>query len=217
MAVLAGGALLASGVGLCNAWVLRSARGRMFEHVEQVPSAPVAIVLGARVYADGPSITLRDRLAAALALYRAGKVQRILVSGDHRAHRYDEVNTMHAWLREQGVPDGDIFLDHAGFRTLDTMQRAARVFGVRRAVVCTQRFHLGRSLFLAEHAGIDAFGLVADRRTYRARRANLIREVGARTVAFGDALVWQRQPAVLGPPVPITGDSRASHDYRTGP
>ena len=125
----------------------------------------VAIVPGARVFEDGtPSHALADRLHAALELYRAGRVQKILVSGDHGSGIYDEVNAMHAWLLDRGVSPEAIYLDHAGFRTLDTMFRASEVFKVRRAVICTQRFHLPRSVFLARAAGIDAVGLEADRR-----------------------------------------------------
>ena len=179
----------------------------------QVPEKTVAMVLGARVWADGtPSASLEDRLAAALSLYRAKKVSRILVTGDNGQSSYNEVAVMHRWLVAQGVPSTAIFADHAGFRTHDSMQRAAKVFEVTKAIVCTQEFHLPRALFLAHAAGIDAVGVTANRRWYRARWKNKVREAMARLVAVGDVWVWGREPRYLGQKIPITGDARASHD-----
>ncbi len=205
----------AAGVGL-NVWVSWATRGLVFEGVESVPGRTVAIVLGARVYADGtPSLSLEDRLEAALALHRAGKVRKVLVSGDHGNPEYDEVNAMWRWMVEHGVPEEDLFLDHAGFRTLDTMERAARVFGVHDAVVCTQRYHLGRSLFLARQAGIDAVGVVADRRVYGSRVKNAFREFAARAVAVLDVHVLGTEPRHLGDRYDISGDGRETHDQWT--
>jgi SanA protein len=176
----------------------------------------VAIVLGARVYADGsPSPILEDRLATARDLYLRGQVRKVIVSGDHSLGDYDEVNAMHAWLVARGVPSRDVFLDHAGLRTWDTMARAARVFGVRDAVVCTQRFHLARSVFLAERTGIDAVGAVADRRRYRSARFDRVREFFARNRAVLDGYLPGSRPRHLGPPIPIEGDASASHDRNT--
>jgi len=173
-------------------------------------------VPGARVHPDGrPYPVLVDRLEAARRLYEAGKVRRILVSGDHAQKGYDEPNGMRRWLLDRGVPSEDVFMDHAGVRTLDTMQRAAHVFEVRDAVVCTQRFHLARSVFLARQAGIDAVGIVADRRTYGDPRYNAAREMLARTRAFADVYVLGAEPQHLGDPIPIDGDARATHDRAT--
>jgi SanA protein len=211
----AGGALLmASGTPwLANAIIDRYCFRRLYAEVADVPSRQVAIVLGARVSPDGaPSAVLADRLAAALDLYRAERAEKILVSGDHQAPEYDETNAMARWLSERGVPAEDLFTDHAGLRTLDTMERAARVFQVTNAVVCTQDFHLRRSVFLARRAGIDAVGFVADRRRYAHARANESREALAKVVAVLDSFVWRRGPKHLGHPIPISGDARASHD-----
>lgn len=174
-----------------NRWVSRAGSAGWCDP-KTTPPLPVAIVLGARVYRDGTvSLTLEDRLQTAVELYRTGKVQRILVSGDHRTPANDEPLTMRRWLLDRGVPDQDIFLDHAGFRTLDTMQRAARVFQVRQAAVCTQEFHLARALFLARRAGIEAIGVPADRRRYRYHYQNRTREFFARARAFVDSYVWE--------------------------
>src|SRR5690606_29237331 len=115
----------ATGTGLSlmvNHWIRREAAPRISADLAAVPARNVAIVPGAKVYDDGrPSATLEDRLETARRLYATGKVQRILVSGDHRTDAYDEVNAMQRWLLEHGVPARDVFMDHAGLRTLDTM------------------------------------------------------------------------------------------------
>ncbi len=140
---------------------------------------------------------------AAIALCCARKSPRILVSGDHGTGSYDEVNAMRRYLEGHGVPAEHIFMDHAGFTTYDTLYRAREVFGVRRAVVVTQRFHLTRSLFVADALGIDAEGVVADRRPYTLAslvRSN-VREVGARVKAAVQSLATPL-PRYLGPRIP---------------
>lgn len=209
------------GVLVASAWLVRRTASYVHRSLGDVPARTVAIVPGCRVYADGsPSATLEDRLAAALELYEAGKVERILVSGDHGRRGYDEVGVMHRWLSERGVPDDHVFLD-AGFRTLDTMQRAARVFEVRDAVICTQEFHLPRSIFLAREAGIDAIGYVADRRVYEAERTNEARELLAHARALLDVYVLHTEPKHLGDAMPIkrlrgrgTGERRSPVPWR---
>lgn len=212
--VTAGAAAALLGVPLIvSAWMVRRAASDVYTDVAAVPARAVAIVPGARVYRDGtPSPVLEDRLETARALYAAGRVRRVLVSGDHGTPGYDEVNAMQRWLLARGVPARDVFLDHAGFRTLDTMERAARVFRVRDAVVCTQRFHLPRAVFLARGAGIDAVGLVADRRRYTNARADAARELLARNRAVFDRYLLRARPRFLGPPIPIDGDAARSHD-----
>lgn len=214
--VLIAGGVVAGGMAAASWWIGRQTRGLVYREAARVPERYVAIVPGARVTREGePYPSLEDRLHAALELHRAGKVRRILVSGDHRSDGYDEVNGMARWLRARGVPEGDLFLDHAGLRTHDTMQRAARVFRVREAVVCTQAFHLPRSVWLARQAGIDAVGLVADRRQYRKARLDAVRETFARTKAVLDIYVLRTEPRFLGDEIPIDGDARRTHDRWT--
>src|SRR4051812_17011376 len=157
-------ALMAMAVGAANAIVLLGGRGAKTD-VEALPHAPVALVLGAFVEPRGrPSGMLEDRLRGAAALYRAGRVDRVLASGDHGRRDYDEVNAMRHELVRLGVPDRDVFTDHAGFATLDSVVRAREVFGVRSAIVVTQAFHLPRALWLARQAGPAAYGPAAGRR-----------------------------------------------------
>jgi SanA protein len=185
-----------------NLGVRRAARS-FVHHPAAGVTAPVVIVPGASVHRDGsPSPQLADRLETALGLVRAGQVKHVLVSGA-RDGAYDEAAAMRRWLIQRGVPREAIAGDPAGFRTLDTMERAARVFGVKRAVVCTQAFHLPRAVFLARRAGIEAVGVVADRRPGNVRGADHVREAVATLLAVVDSYVLRRQPRVLGPPQPL--------------
>lgn len=177
-----------------------------------VQPAQAALVLGAYVFPDGrPSAMVEDRLIMAESLYKAGKVKKILISGDHGRVEYDEVNAMRRYLEAKGVPTADIFMDHAGFDTYDSMYRARDVFQVHSAVVVTQRFHLPRAVWLARQMGLEAEGVVADRWVYDKASYYEAREVLARVKAFGEWL-FQRKPVFLGPVIPITGDGRATHD-----
>lgn len=210
----AGVVLLALAVVGANAVVLLDARGRTVAEADPAaaPRAQVALVLGAQVKPDGtPSAMLADRIDAAADLHRAGRVEKLLLSGDHGRVGYDEVGTMRGALLRRGVPAEDLFTDHAGFDTWDSAQRARRVFGARSAIVVTQRFHLSRALFAARRAGLDATGYPADRaRGYGRVMTRLrTREWLARVKVTGDALTGAR-PRFLGPPIALDGDGRRS-------
>lgn len=190
--VLFGGLL----VGGANAWVRIDVAGHTFGTVD-APSAPVALVLGAGLRSDGtPSPYLAQRLDDAITLYRAGKVPSILVSGDNGTREHDEPTAMLEYLVAAGVPARAVTRDYAGFDTYDSCARAKRVFGVTRALVVTQQFHLPRAVFLCRQVGIDAVG-VADAHE-AVRPAFLLREIPAGVKAAWDAL-WQPDPHILGP------------------
>lgn len=205
--------LLVLGVVGANAAVLLDARGRTaVAKPSAVPRAQVALVLGAQVKPDGrPSAMLADRIAAAADLHRAGRVEKLLLSGDHGRVRYDEVGTMRRALLRRGVPAEDLFTDHAGFDTWDSAQRARRVFEARSVVVVTQRFHLSRALFAARRGGLEATGYPADRRQGYGRVMTKlrVREWLARVKVAGDA-VTGAQPRFLGPRIAVEGDGRRS-------
>ena len=207
------GGFLATGaviVGVANAVVLLGAGGAGHDPA-RAPHAQVALVLGALVQPDGrPSAMLADRLDAAAALYRDRRVDRVLVSGDHGRLDYDEVNAMRRELVHRGVPDADIFTDHAGFDTWSSMVRARKVFQVRSAIVVTQGFHMARALWLGKRAGLDVHGLAADRSGYGIEgKKSDVREILARVKAVED-VVTNAKPRFLGPKVPITGSAQAS-------
>lgn len=197
-------------VALANVYVLTKGGGSASE-VADVPHAEVAIVPGALVKPDGEmSAMLADRVEQASRLWHAGKVEKVLVSGDHGAWVYDEPDTMRKALVRDGVAPEDVFEDHAGFDTWATMVRARSIFGVRDAVVITQGFHMPRALYLADAAGIDATGLTADLHTWGAQgRKSSVREVLSRVKAVAD--VTLDTPAMAGPKIPITtADGRES-------
>lgn len=180
------------------------ARGKLHV-VENAPKTRVAIVFGAGLTRDGsPTIVLRDRVTTAVNLYKSGKVDKLLMSGDNRFIYYNEPGAMMSYAISLGVPRDDIVLDYAGRRTYDTCYRARHIFGVTEAVLVTQRFHLPRALFTCNSLGIHASGVLADQRTYRksALVAWNVREVPATFMALVD--VWLRRPVpVLGKPEPI--------------
>jgi SanA protein len=192
-----------------NGLVLLDARGDAVASVAAVPRAQAALVLGAQVKPDGtPSAMLADRIDAAADLYHAGKVDKLLLSGDHGRWAYDEVGTMRRELLARGVPARDLFTDHAGFDTWDSAQRAKRVFGVESVVVVTQRFHMARALYAAHRAGLRASGYVADRRSYGSVMGRLrLREALARVKVVADAFTGA-DPRFLGARLPIGGDGR---------
>lgn len=185
--------------GASVAWARSGTDGYVFGEGD-VPEAPVALVLGAQVYSTGvPSPFLEARLAIAQRLLETGKVRAILVSGDHRAWRYDEPGAMLRWLSDRGVPRTKIAMDHAGFDTYDSCVRAVKVFGVRRAIVVTQTYHLPRAVHLCRRSGIEAYG-VGDDTVRQFRRPWLIssnREHGACVKAVVD-VVSGRDPVFLG-------------------
>jgi len=202
----------ALGIAAANGWMLVTARSVMHETPESVPEAQVAIVFGALVYRDGTlSQVTRDRVDAGVELYKAGRVGKLLISGDHGRPGYDEVNAMRRHALAAGVPPEDIFMDHAGFSTYDTVARARRVFQVESAVLVTQRFHLPRALWLARRCGIEASGFVADQRVYRTRRRMALRETAARVKDFAKGLA-RPDPIFLGDPLPISGDGCCTVD-----
>ena len=143
--------------------------------VEEPPR--IAIVFGARVWEDGtPSNVLYDRVLTAVELYRAGRVKKLLMSGDNPTHEYDEPTAMKRTAMELGVPESDIVLDFAGRRTYDTCYRAKEIFEVKKAILVTQEFHQARSLYLCNNLGVDSIGITANRRKYLGERRWAVRE-----------------------------------------
>lgn len=193
-----------------NAYVAFGVRGQTVDSVSDAPHAQAAIVPGALVHSDGKmSQMLADRVRVGAQLYLAGKVDRVIVSGDHGTWAYDEPGTMRRALQQMGVPAAAIFTDHAGFNTWATMKRARTIFGVESAIVVTQQFHLTRALYLADSAGLNAHGLSADLHPYGDKGLqSTLREIPARVKAFGQA---ETDATVTpGPAIPVEGDGRRS-------
>ena len=171
--------------------------------VDSVPQEQAAIVYGAAVYSNGRlSSVLRDRMDTAIALYHAGKVTKILVSGDNSSLNYNEPGAMQAYAIERGVAPANVQPDFGGRRTYDTCYRAREIFQIESAVLVTQDFHLPRALFTCRQLGLDAVGVSADLRPYRGARWYALRETAATFVALWDTL-RQEPPPVLGEPIPL--------------
>jgi vancomycin permeability regulator SanA len=186
-------------VGGSQLWIHGAAAGSVYDEAA-VPKRPVALVLGAKVHPDGTlSAFLEARVAQAKRLYDAGKVEAVLVSGDHGEWAYDEPGRMHAWLVQHGVPDAKVVDDYAGFDTYDSCQRAVRVFGVTRAIVVTQSYHIDRAVALCKEAGMDAVGVGDDSvRVFHAYWTKaVVREQAAYLKAVADVAV-RRDPVFLG-------------------
>jgi SanA protein len=172
---------------------------------ENVPPERAVIVFGAGLRYDGsPTAVLRDRVQTAADLYFSGKAEKLLMSGDNSYIEYNEPEAMRQYALSLGVPDEDIVLDYAGRRTYDTCYRARAIFGVERAILVTQGFHLPRALFLCENLGIHASGVEANNYYYRkiSRLVWNTRELVATLGAVMDVYVYRPLP-VLGDPEPI--------------
>jgi vancomycin permeability regulator SanA len=178
-------------------WLFLSTDGRL-RTAADVPRAPVAVVFGAGLWHGEPSPYLAHRLDAAARLYRQGRVQVLLVTGDNSRKDYDEPDAMRAYLTRHGVPDGRIVSDYAGFDTWDSCVRARKIFGVDRAVLVSQGFHIRRAVTLCEAAGIDSYGVgVAEKHDVTWYYGGT-REVFAAGKALLDA-VFHPDPTFLGP------------------
>jgi SanA protein len=200
---LAGVAVL---VGLAPRAYTAARFGRQLYALENAPAERVAVVFGAGLQRDGSaSAVLWDRVATAAALYQRGKVSKLLLSGDNRFLNYNEPQAMYDVAVQLGVPAEALVLDYAGRSTYDTCYRAHAIFGLERAVLVTQAFHLPRALYLCDALGMQSEGVVADRRTYLPRTELFwnVREIFATAAAWWDVNVARPLP-VLGDPIPIS-------------
>ena len=180
---------------------------RLYTSVDAVPASDVVIVLGASVVRGKPSPVLKERADTAIALYKAGKAPKILVTGDNGALSHDEVTPVRKYLLDAGVPAQDIFLDHAGFDTYSSIYRAREVFKAEAVTIVTQDFHLPRAVWIARQLDVAASGVVAE--GSGGSLADYIREIPASIKAVID-VVMQREPKYLGPPIPLSGDGQAT-------
>lgn len=191
-------------VGLARIAMIISAKERTFD-ISSVPSAQVAIVPGAGITADDrPTLALRDRIDGAIALYRAGKVQKILMSGDNSSIYYNEPGVMTNYAIQQGIPESDIVQDFAGRRTYDTCYRAKEIFGLETVIITTQQYHLPRMVFLCEQLGLNTYGIPVEQSDYLPNRYLFwkMREVLATLAAYIDIYFLKPEP-ILGSPEPI--------------
>lgn len=170
------------------------------------------LVLGCGVYSDGtPSPMLEDRLRKAIDLYKSGVARKIIMSGDHGQKEYDEVNTMRKYALSKGVPGDDIFMDHAGFSTYESMYRARDIFKVKSMIAVSQEYHLYRAVYIAKKFGINTIGVGADYRRYLGQTMRDIRETAARCKDFFKC-IFKPYPTFRGEPIPVSGSGKLSWD-----
>ena len=201
-------------VGIVNAWVKISMEDRIItqEQAEEQGDFDCVIVLGCGVRPDGePSAMLHDRLQRGVALYDSGVAPKILMSGDHGRETYNEVAVMKQYAVNNGVPSENVFMDHAGFSTYETMYRAKEIFCAERVLIVTQEYHLYRALYIAEALGLDAYGVGADYRRYGGQIFRDVREILARVKDFGTAM-FKPEPTYLGDAIPVSGSGDLTND-----
>ncbi len=203
-------------------WVGRHYADRIYEQPAEAPPMPAAIVFGAGYWTGGDpgdvarlSDVLADRMDTAIELYTAGRVNKLLLTGDNRVAEYNEPAVMASYAQARGVPREDLVLDYAGRRTYDSCYRAQTIFGVERAVLVTQAFHLPRALFTCDRLGLEAVGVVADRHRYLRSVWYELREVLALSRAWLDVTLLKPLP-VLGDPIPVDWEQRADRASRWG-
>ena len=169
------------------------------------------IVLGAGIWGDKPSPMLEDRLLQAIQLYKNNVSSKIIMSGDHGKQNYDEVNIMKDFAIENGIPSEDIFMDHAGFSTYESIYRAKEIFGVKKIVVVTQKYHLYRALYIAKKFDIEVYGVGADPRQYVGATYRELREILARDKDFLKC-IFKPKPTYLGEAIPVNGNGDVTND-----
>jgi vancomycin permeability regulator SanA len=170
------------------------------------------IVLGAGIRDKNPSPMLEDRLLVSIDLYKENVSNKIIVSGDHGRVNYDEVNVMKKYLIDKNIKSEDIFMDHAGFSTYDSIYRAKEIFKTKKVIIVTQKYHLYRALYIADKLGLEAYGVDASIREYRFQTKRDIREIIARGKDFIKC-IFKPKPKYLGEAIPvINGNGNETND-----
>lgn len=196
-----------------NFYVKASTKDQIIENGDysNLKDIDCIIILGAGIWGDSPSPMLQDRLLQGIDLYEKGVSSKIIMSGDHGREEYDEVNVMKQYAIDNGVPSEDIFMDHAGFSSYESIYRAKEIFGAKRIVIVTQKYHLYRALHIANSLGIEAYGGGADPRQYVGAMYREIREILARNKDFVKCL-FKPEPTYLGESIPVSGSGDVTND-----
>lgn len=186
--------LVAAGL---SAIVQLSYLDRISSDTSTTPIKSTAIILGASVLQNKtPSDALRDRLLTGIKLYQDGAVQKLLITGDDGSYRVDEIDVMKTFVLDHGVREQDLLIDGHGYRTYESCKRAAQAFSVTDAIIVTQRFHIGRALYLCNHLGIDAIGVTSDLQPYQRNAYFWTRDLLSSVKAWIDINVFSPTPPV---------------------
>lgn len=198
-----------------NFYVVNKTKSKIVteKQAKELENVDCILVLGAGIWGDKPSPMLEDRLLQGITLYNNQTSSKIIMSGDHGKEEYDEVNVMKDFAIEKGVKSEDIFMDHAGFSTYDSVYRAKEIFKAQKIIIVTQKYHLHRALYVAEKLGIEAYGVASDPREYRGQVVRELREVLARDKDFFKCII-KPEPTYLGDTIPVSGDGDATNDKK---
>lgn len=197
-----------------NGYVVYTTAPRILssEEATRLEDVDCILVLGCLVHDSGrPSDMLSDRLRRGVELYQEGAGKKLLMSGDHGRTNYNEVQSMKQYAMDEGVAANNIFMDHAGFSTYESLYRARDIFQAEKILIVTQEYHLHRALYIANALGLEAYGVSADYRSYTGQTAREIREILARNKDFFTAMI-QPKPTYLGETIPISGDGNLTND-----
>ncbi len=196
-----------------NLFMVLSTNHQILTQTDQLEGEEIdcILVLGAGIRGNFPSPMLEDRLLSSISLYEQKRSPKILVSGDHMNKNYDEVNVMKDYLIGHKIPSQDIFMDHAGISTYDSIYRAKKIFGVKKMMIVTQKYHLYRALYIANALDIDAYGIASNPREYSNQSKREIREILARTKDFLKVL-FKPTSKYLGEPIDITQNGDITND-----
>ena len=196
-----------------NAYVKGSTKNQIIRNNDfsNLQDIDCIVVLGAGVWGENPSPMLEDRLLEGIKLYENNVAPKIIMTGDHGREEYDEVNVMKKFAMDKGVPSGDIFMDHAGFSTYESLYRAKEIFEADKVVIVTQEYHLYRALHIANELGIEAYGVASDPRQYVGATYREIREILARNKDFVQC-VFKPEPTYLGEVIPVFGNGNVTND-----
>ena len=205
--------LLATAVFVPNFIVIKKTESNIvtLEEAAELSDVDCAVILGAGVREGKPTPMLRDRLLVGIDLYKSGAVKKLIMSGDHGSTDYDEVNIMKSFAVDRGVPDEDIFMDHAGFSTYETIYRAREIFEAANVIIVSQKYHLYLALYIAEKLGIKSVGVSADLDTYRGQTKRDLREILARDKDFFKC-IFKPKPTYLGDKIPVSGNGNLTND-----
>lgn len=198
---------------IVNYFVVLSTKSKLMiaDEAAKIGNVDCILILGAGVQNGRPSPMLEDRLLRGIELYEKGASNKIIVSGDHAREGYDEVNIMKKFIMDKGVPSSDIFMDHAGLNTYDSVYRAKEIFEVNKMIIVTQEYHLYRALYISQALGVEAYGVSSNPREYMGQIFRDIREVAARDKDFVKC-IFKPKATILGSAIPVSGDGDITND-----
>ena len=191
-----------------NTYVVQSTKKQILspDDAATLENVDCILVLGCYVNEDGePSTMLKDRLQRGVELYESGAAPKLLMSGDHGRYTYDEVTAMRQYALDAAIPSQDIFMDHAGFSTYESIYRAKAIFQAKRVIIVSQKYHLHRALQITNALGLEAYGVAADYQSYSGQLFRDVREILARNKDFIKS-IFKPEPTFLGDAIPIFGD-----------